>query len=309
MRSEADGTAQRRDGKDVIRFQRRLSHPIDRVWAALTSPAELRGWLGDAEIDLRQGGQFVLRWLNTDQDGNHAEMHATITALDPPRVLETEGDIHGVLRWELEPDGDGTVLTFTSTLDLPDEFRFRVLAGWHFHLDSLADALGGHPVDWSHWGLDDWKKILHQYLTRAKHEAFIEHWNSAAPTALAELFASDGSIVGFDGSSVNGRDEIEAHLSHIFANHEPARYVAKVREIRTLSDDVVLLRAVVGMVPPGADDIKPEVNAVQTLVAVRQGQDEDWAIALLQSTPARFDGRPEEAERLTAELRELHREG
>ncbi|MDQ6697677.1 MAG: SgcJ/EcaC family oxidoreductase [Actinomycetota bacterium] len=305
MRSEADGTARQRDGKDVVRFQRRLAHPIGRVWAALTSPDELHGWLGDAEIDLREGGRFVVCWLNTDEDGNAAEMHATITALDPPRLLETEGDIHGVLRWELEPDGDSTVLTFTSTLDLPDQFRFRALAGWHFHLDALDDALRGQPFDWSRWEVSDWEKILHQYLTRAKHEAFIEHWNAAAPAALADLFAPNGSIVGFDGSSVNGREEIATHLGEIFASHRPARYVAKVREIRTLADDVVLLRAVVGMVPPGEDDIKPEVNAVQTLVAVQQG--DDRGIAMLQSTPAQFHGRPDESERLTAELREVLR--
>ena len=74
-------------------------------------------------------------------------MEATITELDPPRLLELSGDIHGVLRFELRPDGDETVLTFTSTLDLPDEYRTKVLAGWHFHLDALAAALEGRATD------------------------------------------------------------------------------------------------------------------------------------------------------------------
>jgi uncharacterized protein YndB with AHSA1/START domain len=106
-----------------------------------------------------------MRWLNADEQGNRAEMHATITRIEPPRLLETEGDMHGVLRWELRPEGDGTVLTFTSTLELPDEYRTKTLAGWHFHLDALADALEGRSVD-----LVDpeprWEPVHERYLAR-----------------------------------------------------------------------------------------------------------------------------------------------
>src|SRR5436190_1999209 len=107
------------DGRQEIRFERRLAHPVERVWAAITDPCELRAWWGDADVDLAEGGEFVMRWLNVDEDGNGAVMHATITRFEPPRLLETSGDMHGVLRWELKPDGDGTRLTFTSTLELP----------------------------------------------------------------------------------------------------------------------------------------------------------------------------------------------
>ena len=44
-------------------------------------------------------------------------------------------------------------------------------------------------------------------------------------------------------------------------------------------------------------------NAIQSLVAVKQGT--DWKIALFQNTPAQFHGRPEVAEALTEELRAL----
>src|SRR4051794_36404325 len=67
-----DGTLQRRDGEHVLRFERRLSHPIDRVWAALTQPAGLVGWLAEADVDLREGGRIELRWLNHDDAGNSA---------------------------------------------------------------------------------------------------------------------------------------------------------------------------------------------------------------------------------------------
>jgi uncharacterized protein YndB with AHSA1/START domain len=135
------------DGTATIRFVRRLRHPVEAVWAALTDPAQMSRWWGDCEVDLRVGGTFVVRWRN-QHEGRRSVMHATITRLDPPRLLETDGDMHGVLRWELEPEGDGgTRLTFSSTLELPDEFRTEVLAGWHWHLDALAEALDGGEAD------------------------------------------------------------------------------------------------------------------------------------------------------------------
>ena len=124
---------------------------MEHVWAALTEPQELVGWLAEAEVDLRPGGRVVLRWLNSDDEGNQAVMHATITELDPPRLIEYEGDIHGTLRWELSPAGDGCVLRFSSTLEAPDDVLPLVLAGWHIHLEHLAEALDGRPVDWERW--------------------------------------------------------------------------------------------------------------------------------------------------------------
>jgi uncharacterized protein YndB with AHSA1/START domain len=160
----ADGGIEvRADGKSVLRFERRLAHPIDRVWAALTDPDELIRWWGRAQMELRPGGRFEMAWLNVDDEGNRAEMEATITELDPPRLLELSGDIHGVLRFELAPDGDATLLTFTSTLDLPDEYRTKVLAGWHYHLDALAGSLEGRTTDLVE--LPGWDAIHERYLT------------------------------------------------------------------------------------------------------------------------------------------------
>src|SRR5215210_644051 len=114
----ADGTVERSDdGRYVVSFDRPLGHPVPRVWAALTSPDELITWWGDADVELIEGGRFDVRWLNTDDEGNTAEMHARIAQLEPERLLVLDGDIHGTLRWELTPDGDGTRLSFRSTLD------------------------------------------------------------------------------------------------------------------------------------------------------------------------------------------------
>ena len=76
--------------------------------------------------------------------------------------------------------------------------------------------------------------------------------------------------------------------------------MGKVREVRELVPGAALLRAVVGMVPPGESAIKPDVNAIQALVAV-EGP-EGWRVAHFQTTPAAFHGRPEAVDALTAEL-------
>ena len=135
----------------------------------------------------------------------------------------------------------------------------------------------------------------------ALHRALLERWNDKDAEGYGALFADDGSMVGFDGSTVDSRPAIIEHLGAIFADHDPATYIWKVREVRPLASGVVLLRAVAGMVPPGGSDIVPDKNAVQALVALETA--DGWRIAHFQNTPAAFDGRPEEAEALSAELR------
>ena len=80
----------------------------------------------------------------------------------------------------------------------------------------------------------------------------------------------------------------------------PPTFVAKVREIRPLGPDAALLRSVAGMLPPGGDNVDPKLNVSHVLVAARRAG--EWRIVHFQNTPARFDGRPEQAEALTAEL-------
>jgi uncharacterized protein (TIGR02246 family) len=138
---------------------------------------------------------------------------------------------------------------------------------------------------------------------RALYQQLLDGWNRRNAHDFPALVAEDGNLVGFDGSQMNGRVEIESEIGRIFADHETAAYLGKVREVRFLTPDVAILRAVVGMVPPGQTDINPTVNAVQSLVAAnRDGQ---WRIALFQNTPAQFHGRPDLAQQLTEELRQL----
>jgi uncharacterized protein (TIGR02246 family) len=141
----------------------------------------------------------------------------------------------------------------------------------------------------------------------AVYRQLLDAWNRRDADGFAALFTDEGSCVGFDGSMMNGRVEIASTLRAIFDQHPTASYVAKVREVRALAPTIVLIRSVVGMVPPNKDELNPTVNAIQSLVIAGQGS--DLTIALLQNTPAAFHGRPELAEQLTSELTDVLRSG
>jgi uncharacterized protein (TIGR02246 family) len=135
------------------------------------------------------------------------------------------------------------------------------------------------------------------------YQQLIDAWNNCSAAGMAEQFTEEGELIGFDGSQVMGRDEILSHLKPIFENHPTPPFVSKVKDIRLLGTDAAILRAIVGMVPPGKEDLDPALNAHQTLVTVKK--DDKWRIVLFQNTPAQFHERPDLVNVMTEELRQL----
>jgi uncharacterized protein YndB with AHSA1/START domain len=135
------------DGRSVLRVERRLAHAPEKVWRALTEPAHLTKWFpSDMEMDLTVGGKisFIFR------QGEGPNLDGVITELDPPRVFAyTWAD--SLLRWELRPEGAGSLLTLVQTFDdRPAAASFA--AGWNTCLDGMDAALSGTspaaPADW-----------------------------------------------------------------------------------------------------------------------------------------------------------------
>ncbi|KXV15831.1 hypothetical protein CR51_03055 [Caballeronia megalochromosomata] len=146
---------------------------------------------------------------------------------------------------------------------------------------------------------DDWTTSA-----RRAYYGLLDDWNRQDAIGMAARFSERGSLVGFDGSAIDGRTCIEAHLKPIFAQHPTPRFVAKVREVRRMANgQTLLLRAVAGMWPRGATELEPGLTAIQTMVLSLS--DGVYRIEMFQNTPAAFHGRPEESEKLNAELREL----
>ncbi|THD66188.1 SRPBCC family protein [Phenylobacterium sp.] len=127
-------------------FRRRYDKPIEKVWAALTTPERLADWFATAEVDLRVGGIIRLGW-----NGVH-KTDVTITVCEPPRALAwrwTIGERDTLVRFDLAPEGDGCALTLTHSGLSPDGARDGgVRAGWHAHLEALPDAMEGRATSW-----------------------------------------------------------------------------------------------------------------------------------------------------------------
>ena len=128
-------------------FRRYYRKPVEKVWAALTTPERLADWFANAKVDLRVGGTVHLNW----NSAHEAEMK--ITVCDPPYALAWTWEIEGrdtLVRFDLEPDGDGCALTLThSGLSPRDGRGAGVRAGWHAHLEALPDALEGRATPWA----------------------------------------------------------------------------------------------------------------------------------------------------------------
>ena len=135
---------------------------------------------------------------------------------------------------------------------------------------------------------------------RALYARFLAGWNQRSGVTVSSVFADDGDLIDLDGTMRSGRLTIAAEMRRLFAEHATPTFVGVVRSVRSLADGVVVLYAVAGMVPPGADALDPSLHTAHTLVAVEDAG--RWKIAVLQSTPARYGGRAEAVAALTAEL-------
>src|SRR6266550_4009539 len=137
-----DGTLLRDRGRWAIRFERHLRHPVERVWRAVTEPAELAHWFpGEVDVDLTVGGKITFTQPDLDIDPELTPTYGEVTELDPPLLFAfTWGD--QPLRFELMPDGDGCVLVFTQTFDNRAAAP-RFAAGWTVCLANLDAALDG----------------------------------------------------------------------------------------------------------------------------------------------------------------------
>ena len=139
----ASGAQIQKSGEEwTLVLVRDLRHSPEKVWEALTDPAQLREWAPfDADKNLGQAGAKVnLSTVGTPQP-HVAETE--VTRADAPRLLEYKwGDIE--MRWNLEPEGQGTRLTLHTKIDR--RYIAMGAAGWHICLDVLDRMLDGDPI-------------------------------------------------------------------------------------------------------------------------------------------------------------------
>lgn len=137
----------------VLVFERRLPYLVETVWSAITDPDERAQWFGETSIDAREGGVIDMVATGQPLPVEKKRMTGRILVWDPPHVLEHEWKQaiveDSVVRYELRPDGDGTVLRFShSGLGARNATGFR--GGTHAFLDRLEAHLAGDELPgWS----------------------------------------------------------------------------------------------------------------------------------------------------------------
>jgi uncharacterized protein YndB with AHSA1/START domain len=134
---DINGRLETRDDRHILIFERRLPHSVERVWRAITEQDELRHWFpGVPGWTLEVGSTFEVE----GQAGSAGE----IVELEPPRLLAFDWDADR-LRFELQPDGDGCLLTFTHAFGAR-ELGAQTAAGWDLCFDRLAALLDDAPI-------------------------------------------------------------------------------------------------------------------------------------------------------------------
>ncbi|HEX2085471.1 MAG TPA: SRPBCC family protein [Solirubrobacteraceae bacterium] len=133
-----------------------IDAPAERVWELITEAEHLGRWFGDAgaEIDLRPGGEMILRWAESGAS------RGRVVAVEPPTRFayrwapfedpggEEPGEGNSTLvEFTLQPEGDATRLRVVesgfASLATSEEQRAKNLdgntRGWKHETDELRE--------------------------------------------------------------------------------------------------------------------------------------------------------------------------
>jgi uncharacterized protein YndB with AHSA1/START domain len=150
-------------GNPVLRFERRFTHPVNKVWRAITDPAEMAHWFPAAvETELEVGAP--MRFTLPHEAPIEGTRNGEILELDPPKVYAFRWN-RDVLRFELVPEGDGCRLYFTQALGGGAAGRLgagRNAAGWDHCLRALQARLHGHEPQ----PFTEWLSAMEHYIER-----------------------------------------------------------------------------------------------------------------------------------------------
>jgi uncharacterized protein YndB with AHSA1/START domain len=152
------------DGRWQLRFTRTLAQPQSKVWRAITEPEHLADWF-PTTIDGDRVTGAALRF--TFPDDIAPPMDGVMVACEPESLLEFAWG-PDIIRIELRPVSEGTMLTLLDTLEARGKSA-RDAAGWHACLDALQVALGEQTDAREH--MDVWHEVHPRYVESFGPEA------------------------------------------------------------------------------------------------------------------------------------------
>jgi uncharacterized protein (TIGR02246 family) len=123
----------------------------------------------------------------------------------------------------------------------------------------------------------------------AIHDLFwrlLDDWGRGDGNAYGSRFTEDADYVAFDGSRTTGRRAISASHQQLFDEYlGGTRLTGRIGSVRFLGPDVALVHATGGTVMRGKSRPSPERDSIQTLVAVRDG--DEWRFAAFHNCRVR----------------------
>jgi uncharacterized protein YndB with AHSA1/START domain len=125
------GTLETVDGRPALRFERRLAHPVERVWRAVTDPDELARWFVASVPWTPAAGET---FTAMEQAGEITEVTL------PRRIAWTWGG--EAFSFDVAPDGDGCRLVFVHVFG-DRSLGAQHAAGWEAYFARLDAHLRG----------------------------------------------------------------------------------------------------------------------------------------------------------------------
>lgn len=122
-----------------VSFERKLQHPANAVWEAITDPEKLSIWFTDIDMDPVEGGKMTIRF----RDEQKTESFGKITKMIPNKLFEFLWEDELAV-WEIFPESDSSCRLVFTYSKVPEQYAMHVPVGWHVLLDQLETVLDGH---------------------------------------------------------------------------------------------------------------------------------------------------------------------
>ena len=141
--------------QDVIERTIEVSHPIDKVWEAITVAERLGQWFGDsAEVDLRPGGAISFGWSDYGD-----VVSGVVEEVEPPTRFS--------YRWEAGADAAGRVWTTKVSFVLEESAGMTTITVKESGLSVLPDELYNRTLEENSAGWKAEFADLYEHLTAA----------------------------------------------------------------------------------------------------------------------------------------------
>lgn len=148
-----DGTLETIDGRPALRFERTLAYSVERVWRAISEPAELERWFPAAAEWTPETGETFEAYGATGE----------VTEVDAPyRLAWTFGSEQ--YSFELAAQEGGCRLIFIHVFE-DRALAAQTAAGWETYLSRLEPHLAGGYLS-EEQAHESWEEIHERYAER-----------------------------------------------------------------------------------------------------------------------------------------------